>query len=54
MIRVVVRPLNLWVILGEAITAIGNALLLESDSDGTSGLLLELDTDGTSFLLLEG
>ncbi len=33
---------------------IGNALLLESDTDGTAGLLLESDTDGTAFLLLEG
>ena len=30
------------------------SLLLESDTDSTSGLLLESDTDTTSSLLLEG
>ena len=52
-----VSSFEAMVLFGEddvVVVGIGDALLLESDSDSTSGLLLESDSDSTSFLLLEG
>ena len=56
--RVLTKPAHYLVLMGDddvpEIIGAGATLLLELDTDETSGLLLEFDSDGTSFLLTEG